>query len=558
MFNFKSLPRIFALFLAFSMQACGAAQTGADSGVSRALLDIHERLYLEPDGRAIFPGTTIYEPKLVEAFYQSRGYQPAWVDAAYAQEMLQLLKSSEEEGLNPADYHYEELLALREEYRKSWSDKDNLRAQAEVLLTDGIVLYARHLIQGKVDPRTLDSSWNYARRNIVPTSVAENLSAAIASRRVAQVLAELKTDTGFYTLMKQQLGHYRQLAVRENFSPVPADAVLRRGDRQPNIVVLRRRLKQLSYLAPDVPETDSFDASVDEAMRQLQRDHNLDVDGIVGEQSFQVLNQSFSDKVDRLRINMDRLRWISQEVSKDFIVVNIAGYELYYMRNREPVWETPVMVGTIDTRTPIFQAPLRYLEFNPTWNAPRSLIVRNLFPKFKADPQYVLDKGYKFYDGKGAEVEPMSIDWDAYTARTFPYRVVQMPGPDNAMGRVKFMFPNEHAVYMHDTPSRQLFSRSQRAFSAGCIRVKNPLELARVLLDDPQSWSADRIQAMLDSGVPQQVVRMQRNVDVLLMYWTVSPAVGGRLQFHHDIYALDPAALTALNAAPTATAFVHN
>jgi murein L,D-transpeptidase YcbB/YkuD len=547
---------VLALCLACSMQASGSVKAGEDSGVSRALLDIHERLHQEPDGRGIFPGTTIFEPRLVETFYQSRGYQPAWIDATYAQEMLQLLKSSEDEGLNPADYHYEELLALREEYRKAWSDKDSLRAQAEVLLTDGIVLYARHLIQGKVDPRTLDASWNYARRDIVPAAVAEKLAAAIASRRVAQVLAEFKPDTGFYALMKQQLQHYRQLAAREQFSPVPAGLVLRPGDRLPNILPLRRRLKELSYLALDVPETDGFDASVEEAIRQLQRDHDLDVDGVVGEQSFQVLNQSFSDKVDRLRINMDRLRWISQAVSDDFIVVNIAGYELYYMRNRDLVWETPVMVGTIKTRTPVFQAPLRYLEFNPTWNTPRSLIVRSLFPKFKANPQYVLDKDYKLYDGKGAEVEPMSIDWDAYTARTFPYRVVQMPGPDNAMGRVKFMFPNQHAVYLHDTPSRDLFSRSQRAFSAGCIRVKNPLELARVLLDDPKDWSAERIQSLLDSGEPQRVVRMQRNVDVLLMYWTVSPTTGGRLQFHHDIYALDPAALAALDAAPTPSAFV--
>ena len=235
-------------------------------------------------------------------------------------------------------------------------------------------------------------------------------------------------------------------------------------------------------------------------------------------------------------------------MSDDYVVVNIAGYELYYMRNKQLQWETPVMVGTIDTRTPIFQARLRYLEFNPTWNTPRSLIRRSLFPKFKANPQYVIDKRYKLYDGKGGEVDPLSIDWNAYTARTFPYRVVQMPGPANAMGRVKFMFPNQHAVYLHDTPSRELFSRSQRAFSAGCIRVKNPLELARVLLDDPANWSADSIAALVDSGAPQQVASIQRKVDVLLMYWTVSPTSGGRIQFHHDIYQLDPAALAALDA----------
>ncbi len=525
--------------------------------VSRALLDIHERLYLEQDGGAIFPDATVYEPTLVEAFYESRDFQPAWTDAEYAREMLQLLKSSEDEGLNPEDYHYGELLALREEYRKLWSDKDYLRAKAEVLLTDGILLYAKHLLQGKVDPRTLDSSWNYARRDVDPPAVARSLANPIATRQVAQVLEGLKVDTGFYTLMKQQLEHYRQLAANEQFSPIPEDVVLHPGDRHRNVALLRKRLKQMSYLEPNAPDTDVFDVSIEEAVRQLQRDHDLDADGVVGRQSYQVLNLSFRDKVDLLRINMDRLRWINQEVPDDYVVVNIAGYELYYMRNRQLQWETPVMVGTIDTRTPIFHARLRYLEFNPTWNTPRSLIRRSLFPKFKANPQYAIDKRYKLYDGKGGEVDPLSIDWNAYTARTFPYRVVQMPGPANAMGRVKFMFPNQHAVYLHDTPSRELFSRSQRAFSAGCIRVKNPLELARVLLDDPANWSADSIAALVDSGAPQQVASIKRKVDVLLMYWTVSPTSGGRIQFHHDIYQLDPAALAALDAPPRSSGYAQ-
>ena len=532
-----------------------ALQVQAD--VSRALLDIHERLYLERDGRNIFPDATVYEPTLVEAFYESRDYQPAWTDAEYAREMLQLLKSSEDEGLNPADYHYGELLALREQYRKAWSDKDYLRAQAEMLLTDGILLYARHLLQGKVDPRTLDDTWNYARLEVEPSAVARELADAIANRKVAQVLEGLKPEGGFYALMKQRLQHYKQLARDEQFSPMPEDVVLHPGDTHRNVALLRKRLQQLSYLESDSVPADYFDPAVEEAVRQLQRDHDLDADGVVGRNSYQILNLSFSDKVDSLRINLDRLRWIGESVSDDYIVVNIAGYELYYMRDRQLRWSTPVMVGTIQTRTPIFQAPLRYLEFNPTWNTPRSLIARSLFPKFKANPRYVIDKGYKLYDGNGGEVDPLSIDWSAYSARSFPYRVVQMPGPQNAMGRVKFMFPNRHAIYLHDTPSRELFSRSQRAFSAGCIRVKNPLELARVLLDDPANWSAEKIQALLDSGAPQQVARIQREVDVLLMYWTVSPTADGRLQFHHDIYQLDPAALAALDAAPRSSTYVQ-
>jgi murein L,D-transpeptidase YcbB/YkuD len=324
---------------------------------------------------------------------------------------------------------------------------------------------------------------------------------------------------------------------------------LREGDRHAHVVLLQQRLQQMGYLAPQVAANEHFDSGVAAAVRALQRDHALDVDGIVGAQSFRVLNLSARARVDLLRINLDRARWISQDMSDEYLVVNVAGYELYYLRDRQLIWQTPVMVGTIDTRTPIFRKRLRYLEFNPTWNVPRGLLARSLYPRLAGDLDYIEAMGYRFFQGD-RQVDPATIEWQAYTGANFPYRVVQMPGPNNAMGRVKFMFPNRHAVYLHDTPSRELFQRSQRAFSAGCIRVRDPLELARLLLEDTSQWSAERIQALVDSARPQQVVQMQRPVDVQLMYWTVSPEAGQRLEFHDDVYQLDAAALAALNAPP--------
>jgi murein L,D-transpeptidase YcbB/YkuD len=522
----------------------------AHSGVSSALLDIQERLFLEGSGRDIFPGASIYQPEFVHEFYELAGYQPVWTDAEYALEMLALLRDSELEGLNPADYHYDTLQRLRAEYQQPWSDKDQLRAQAEMLLTDGILLYARHLIQGKVDPRTLDDSWNYTRREFDPERSAAQLLEAIRKRNLAETLEAMKPDLAFYRLMKHALADYRRRAAEETFVPVPENKVLRLGDNHPNVTALRRRLQQMGYLPASASQSPQFDQQLEQAVRRMQRDNALDIDGIVGEQGFALMNLSFEQRIDRLRVNMDRLRWISQDISADFIVVNIAGFELYYIQDGVLRWTTPVMVGTINTRTPIFQAQLKYLEFNPTWNAPRSIVGRSLLPKFRANPQYVVDKGYRLLDRQGRPVDPLSLDWSAYTAGNFPYRVVQMPGPANAMGQVKFMFPNRHAVYLHDTPSRALFSRSQRAFSAGCIRVKEPLELARLLLDDPGRWSAPQIQSVVDSGAPRQNVQMQRDVDVMLMYWTVSPVDGERLRFSADIYGLDPVALQALAAPP--------
>jgi murein L,D-transpeptidase YcbB/YkuD len=534
----------FTLFGGLALLVIGSVR----ADVSSEILNINQSLYLDPHSEQTLNHGSVYVPEFVGIFYELIEFQPAWQDKDYIKEMIVLIGYSYKEGLNPDDYHYSELMALLEEYQKGWADQDYVRAQFDVLLTDGILLYARHLLEGKVNPRMLDESWNYSRRDFVPEKVAQALVEAIRTRQVAVVIDGLNPAAPVYQQMKKELAYYRELAQSEQFFTVPTDVVLKPGQTGPSVLLLRRRLKQLSYIELNGPESEYFDAQLKESVIKLQSDHSIDADGIVGKQSFAVLNMTFKQRVSRLRVNMDRLRWIREDISDDFILVNIAGYELQYFRDRKPVWETSVMTGTIDTQTPIFHKRLKYVEFNPTWTPPRSIINRSLFAKFKANPDYAVRKNYAFYDSSGKSVDPHSINWSSYTGLNFPYRVVQMPGPENAMGQVKFMFPNRHAVYLHDTPSKQLFSRTSRAFSAGCIRVQHPLELASILLDDQKRWSKQQVQNLVDSGKPQQIVTVDRDIDVLLMYWTVSPTTTGRMQFHPDIYELDDLALAALDA----------
>jgi L,D-transpeptidase YcbB len=526
----------------------------AQADVSREILNITERVFLNNDSQSVAGVAKIYQPEFINELYQQSRHQSLW-SIKDAGALLGLLRSSEREGLNPSDYHYNELLALQAEVGEGWVDPDVLDAQFDVLMSDGLMLYARHLVEGKIDPRTLDATWNYDRREYVADDVASRLIVAASRGEMPDLLNSLKPQSDFYQQMRLSLSYYRELADTEQFFLMPPDRVLKPDQSHANVLLLRRRLKQLSYLSPDSPETEYFDAQLADAVRLFQNDHGIDPDGIIGRQSYEVLNITFEQRVEQLRVNMDRLRWINQSVSNELLVVNIAGYELYYLKDGQLRWETPVMLGTIHTRTPIFQAQLRYLEFNPTWKVPRSIIMRSLFAKFRANPQYVIDKGYRLLDSSGKSVDPLSMNWSNFTASTFPYRVVQMPGTANAMGQVKFMFPNRHAVYLHDTPSRELFSRTQRAFSAGCIRVKDPLELARLLLDDPGKWSAENIDALIERGDPQTVARIQRKIDVMLMYWTVSPTSGSRIQFHPDVYNLDPQALLALDTTPSVAQF---
>ncbi|MEH6515193.1 MAG: L,D-transpeptidase family protein [Halioglobus sp.] len=511
------------------------------------LINITESLLL--DGAGQLPGGgTIYQPELIEDFYADNQYQPAWQDPVQVEQVLKLLAGSVEDGLNPDDYHYSDLMALWEIRDQLAEQRDRARARFDLLLTDGIVLYVRHLLEGKVDPKLLDPTFNYARRDFDPQRVANNLRTLIAEDRIVEVVEQARPAFPFYLQMKAALVYYRGLAQAGAFRPISADTVLKPGMTHSVVSSLRKRLEETGYLAPGESRSQTYDQQLAETVKQFQDDHGLDVDGVVGRQSYEFLNMSWAARVDSLRINMDRIRWVSQDISDDFIVVNIAGFELYYLRGGELIWETPVMTGTTEHQTPIFSERLKYLEFNPIWTVPRSIIARSLFPKFRANPQYVSDNNYILYDHKGRAVDPHKIKWSQFSAKSFPYRVVQQPGDKNALGRVKFIFPNRYAIYLHDTPSRALFSRSARAFSSGCVRVKNPLEFAEVLLNDSDTWSLAQVEALVDSREPQRRVFLDRDVDVMLMYWTTSPTRAGKLQFHRDIYGKDPAALAALDA----------
>jgi murein L,D-transpeptidase YcbB/YkuD len=524
------------------------------SGIAQASLEdelrnISEHLVLDGDGQ-LPSGGVVYQPTIVEEFYFGDKYQPVWTERDQADKVLEILASAAKDGLDPEDYHYTILKMMLDQHKVAQKTSDRSRAIFDILLSDGVILYIRHLSQGKVDPRQMDASFNYSRREFEPKQVSTALRKAVREDTIANIMKQARPQQRFYAQMKTALARYRDLAAREVFIDIPDDVVLKPGNDHSNVLALRKRLAETGHLDAAAVSSSQFDKQLEEAVRRFQEDNDLDVDGIVGKQSYALLNMSWADRVDTLRLNMDRLRWIYRDISDDFIVVNIAGFELYYIRNNELVWDTPVMTGTIAHQTPVFTERLKYLEFNPTWTVPRSIIRRSLFPKFSANPQYVVDNNYHLIDREGQQADPLAIDWSAYNGSNFPYGVVQQPGENNALGRVKFIFPNRHAIYLHDTPSRALFSRSSRAFSSGCVRVKNPLQFAEILLDDPDQWSLQQVRDLVESGKPKERVYLQREMDVMLMYWTTSPTADGGVQFHPDIYNKDPAMLTALNAPP--------
>lgn len=501
---------------------------------------------------AILP-TEPHSKTTLGLFYGNRDYQPAWATSEDIQAVLGALADSAKDGLDPDDYHYSVLKSLETEYFASRSsrEKANLHAAFDVLLSDGVLLYALHLQEGKVDPSRVEPTWNFTRRELDPEDIAQQLETAIDRGEVLDRLEDFRPDWRFYQLLREELARYRDIANRYEPLTLPEDTVLRPGMSHPNVAILREQLVRLGYPVGDASAPEQFDDDLKQAVKEFQHRHAQDADGIVGRNSFRELNTTYADRIDQIRLNLDRVRWVQDDVSEDLVVVNIPGFELYYFQGDGVEWQTDVMVGTIRTQTPVFLERMTYLEFNPTWTVPRSIIGRSLYGKFRADPSYVTEHNYSLYNSDGVAVDPASIDWENTSRGRFPYRVVQQPGPGNALGQVKFMFPNQYAIYLHDTPAKALFSRTARAFSAGCVRVHDPFHFAELILENESGgWDRDKIDGVVDSG-KRTVVRLKDPVDIMLMYWTASPDQTSGLRFHQDVYNRDPKSLALLNEEPS-------
>jgi murein L,D-transpeptidase YcbB/YkuD len=349
------------------------------------------------------------------------------------------------------------------------------------------------------------------------------------------------------------LQKYRLLDLRLNRPPLPPGPSLHAGDHDPRVSLLRRRLIDLGDLDVTLEEAPyRFDQRVEEAVRHFQRRHGLEEDGIVGPETLSELNLPLEQRVRQIELNLERWRWIPHELGRRYILVNIAGYQLYAVENQHRRLEMRVVVGRNYRRTPVFSGKMTYMVLNPEWNVPGSIAVKDILPKVKEDPSYLQRMGFKVYaswQDDAAVINPAEIDWSSISSRNFGFRLVQAPGPQNALGRIKFMLPNKYAVYLHDTPSQQLFQQARRGFSSGCIRVEKPFELAAYVLQGQEGWTEEKLIAGVKSG-EKRIIGLQETVPVHLLYWTAWVDEEGKLNFRKDIYKRDEPLDRALREKP--------
>jgi murein L,D-transpeptidase YcbB/YkuD len=284
---------------------------------------------------------------------------------------------------------------------------------------------------------------------------------------------------------------------------------------------------------------DQFDQALWQAVRRFQRRHGLAADGIVGPLTLAALNVSVTERIQQLELNMERWRWLPEDLGPRYILVNIPDFTMQVVSNGRAVINTKAIVGTPKRPTPLLSARLSYLVLNPRWYVPRSITIKDHLPKLRKDPYALVTKKFHVDDAMGQEIDPGSVDWHSLSQSDFPYRLRQDPGPQNALGGVKFMFPNPHHVYLHDTPSRALFNRSHRTYSSGCVRIANAVELAEYLLKDHPRWTRDTIRAAIGDGKGQRMVYLPEEIPVYFFYWTAWVTGDGLVHFRNDIYNLD-------------------
>jgi len=539
--------RAFARGAAVAVTLCALVGTAPVEAADPLVDALRRRVEaLRADGDAHIGAGSIAARTLVASLYERRGFAPLWSDPARARSLREAIEASATHGLDPRDYHAARLAAPA---APAADDAERLSetAQRELLATDAFVRLAYHLYFGKADPRSISGAWNFAR-TLDGIDPAAALAELLAAPDPAAALEGLAPRLPAYRALRSALAQLRAVERAGGWPQVAPGPKLELGATGPRVAQLRARLQASGDLAEgDAPHV--FDAALDAAVRRFQSRHGLDADGIVGRATLAALNVGVAERIAQVRANLERLRWVARELAGDYLLVDIAGFGAQLWRDDALVWSARVVVGKPFRTTPEFRARMKYLVLNPEWNVPPTILREDVLPKVIADPAYLERHRMRVLDRAGRRIDAAAIDWASYRAnpRAFPYQIVQAPGGDNPLGAIKFMFPNEHSVYLHDTPARELFERTTRAFSSGCIRVERPLELARLLLDDPVRWSEDALREAIASG-RTQTIPVRHTVPVLLLYFTATVDADGTLRFRPDLYGRDKAIVAALAA----------
>jgi L,D-transpeptidase YcbB len=530
-----------------------------------------EEVPLEPEAAALRDALTARlagPQKTALSVYAARGFQPIWMapdgtagDAALI--LVDFLGRADEHALPLAKYRADELGR-----RLTGTPGDAAALEAE--LTAAFLAYARDLSSGLLEPEKVDRNLHEVPLRPDPVML---LNGAAMSPNLAAYLDGLAPSDPLYRRLVERYRAFRSIAGADIWGPpVSPGSTLRLGDRGPRVAQARARLTAMGDLDPnayvaraaeldgarvataeittDAPvrsfDPGYFDQPMEEALKRFQARHGLNQDGLIGPATAAQLNVSPRQRAEQIAVNLERLRWLNGHLGDRYILVNQAGFEMQVIEHGRPVFASRVIVGESgDHETPEFSELMTHLIVNPSWHVPMSIARNEILPKLKQDPSYLAKQGMRIV-GAGADAE--MIDWANVTPASFPGRITQAPGDANALGSVKFMFPNRFSVYLHDTPTKRLFERDIRDFSHGCVRVERPHEFAEYLLAGQVSDPGGYFDAVLAQGRERRI-DLERPLMVHLTYRSAWIDENGVEQFRGDVYDRDAKIAAALEAA---------
>jgi L,D-transpeptidase YcbB len=495
--------------------------------------------------------------KLFRQIYQDREYRPLWVGIrpvpGRTKDLIASLCDAERDGLRPADYRLSELRRTLERLRPSLEkQRPEAFAVLDLELTKRFLDYGADLLAGRLDPKVVASEWYIRARR---SSIEGTLRGAVQAEEFEGMVAPLRPQLAGYAELVKGLAGYREILEQGGWPRVPGGRRLRGGDRGARVAVLRRRLRITGDLQGPAGRKPVYNRAVARAVARFQARHGIPVDGIVGAATLAALNVPVQVRIRQLQLNMERYRWLPAEFGGRYIYVNIPDYKLYAYDAGKRVLTMRVVVGEeYEQATPVFADSMTFVVFRPYWHVPQRILAREILPRVRKKRSYLVRNHFEVVDARRESLvlNPRRINWSRVDIRKI--RVRQRGGsPTNPLGLVKFMFPNQFAVYLHDTPTRKLFSRPKRTLSHGCVWVEKPVELADYVLAGQDEWDEKKIRDAMqtahsageDGGADRHIITLKRPLPVYIVYFTAFVR-DGILNFRRDPYGWDRKAIARL------------
>jgi len=475
----------------------------------------------------------------IRDYYAASNYKPIWLkNRNKAASLEKLVSTGAAHGLPVSAYGADKVVA---QLKSAKNVQD--RAKAEIAASRLLVSFGRALGSGYLRPRDIDSELH-----IFPTvrSAKSILDAARKTSSMTRLEKALMPKSKAYAALRKERKRLEKIVRNGDWGPrISAGKTLRPGQSSPRVAAMRARLSKIN--GRSLGTSPGYDDKLVEAVRSFQEQHGLNADGVAGPATLSAINSNAADRLAQVLVGMERLRWMNRDLGKRHVNVNLADFTMELVENGRAIFESRVVIGkSKEHRTPEFSKDMTHMVINPTWHVPSSIASKELLPKLKRDLNYLNKRNMRLLNRAGNVVNPANINLSAYSENNFPYRIKQAPDRGNALGRVKFMFPNRFAIYLHDTPAKKLFGRDTRAFSHGCVRVARPFEFAYELLK-PQYGSKAKgtFQAILERG-KERFVNLETAVPVHLTYRSAVVDARGKVQYRGDIYGRDRKVFRAL------------